>query len=573
MSFLQTIQTFLTTATPPALFMKKTDRFQNEYIPLHEDKIQHICGFDGSLGYVIITPTQAALFVDGRYITQAKQQVDLSYWDVYLISDMNPKAFCKQQGISALLTDFWLITKAQADQWHHHDITLHPLDGYAFDSLIDLPQQTSFQPIWPYHISYAGKNFEEKYAPIQSLLGENESFLLCDSPSINWLLNIRGDDIPFNPLCNGYAVLSHHEKIKFFTDNPHFQHENCESHTTAHLIPYLSNTKTLYYYDPSQTPLALEKVIQNKKIKNNPCILPKALKNSTEQNMARLTHIKDAVALCEFFSWLDKTIKIRPVGELEIVDVLLTYRKAQSDFLDNSFATIAGIDANGAIIHYRPTEKTQKFSQNNSLLLLDSGGHYLGGTTDITRTLTLGLPTQEQKECFTRVLRGHIALSQCTFPLHTTGSQLDVLARQFLWQAQLDYHHGTGHGVGNCLMVHEGPQSISKSSSSESLLAGMIVSNEPGYYKEGAFGIRLENLVLVVEKQHGWMGFETLTLVPFQPQMILWAHLNTNEITWLKNYYDEIREKIKPRLSISAQSWLKTQDPNLHLPPTIPQQN
>jgi Xaa-Pro aminopeptidase len=317
--------------------------------------------------------------------------------------------------------------------------------------------------------------------------------------------------------------------------------------------------------DPSLTPLALLHKLEKCRLIHgaDPCALPKAIKNPTEARGTAQAHIQDGAAVVRFLAWLSQSSKNGTLTEIDVSEKLLFFRKQAPLFMDVSFATISAAGPHGAIVHYHATPETNRPLEPNSIYLVDSGGQYLNGTTDITRTVAIGIPSAEQNDRFTRVLKGHIALASALFPVGTTGSQLDPLARHALWQAGLDYEHGTGHGVGSYLNVHEGPQRISKSPSTVALQPGMVISNEPGYYKTNAYGIRIESLVIVVEKgipqggERCLLGFETLTQVPIDLSLIEVGMLTQEERAWLNAYHAQVRQTLLPLLNTEDGAWLK----------------
>lgn len=333
-----------------------------------------------------------------------------------------------------------------------------------------------------------------------------------------------------------------------------------------HTLEHLGRDRCRVLCDPQRTASfifdQLEKygaeIVEGK----DPCILPKARKNSVEVEGSREAHIRDGAAVCDFLAWLAAEAPLGKLTEVAVQDYLDACREQQALWKDQSFPTISAAGSNGAIVHYRATEASNRALAPGCLYLVDSGGQYLDGTTDITRTVAIGTPTQEQRDCYTRVLKGHIALATAVFPKGTTGTQLDTLARQPLWEVGLDYDHGTGHGVGSYLGVHEGPQRIAKAPSTVALEKGMIVSNEPGYYKAGEFGIRLENLVLAVstpsfgQSDREWLAFETLTVVPFDRTLINCSLLTSKEIDWVNTYHDRVRVTLSPLVQSRTKTWL-----------------
>ena len=375
---------------------------------------------------------------------------------------------------------------------------------------------------------------------------------MTDPSNICWLLNIRGNDIEYNPILLSYAIFYKNGNLDIFS--------NYKKHIPLkNFSIYLENLKDKKIkIDPYSASSWIMNQLNQKILDNDPCTLAKACKNNVEISQAKKIHISDGTALCKLLYWVEKNYKKERISEITVANKILELRSHFSNFLYPSFSTIAGFAEHGSIIHYEATKNTNKIISNNGLLLIDSGGQYFGGTTDITRTIIIGKATNQQKLDFTLVLKGHIALAMAKFPVGTRGMDLDVLARQFLWQNGKDYAHGTGHGVGNCLNVHEGPQRISKTCM-QTLEEGMIISNEPGYYKNGEYGIRIENLVLVRKSKNNYLGLETISLAPIDQKLIIKKLLTKPEIKWLNSYHKKIYLKISPYLTKQEKTWLKKQ--------------
>ncbi len=496
------------------------DIYFNEYVPEEVNLVKQLCGFTGSAGTLVIMADGGHLFyTDGRYTLQAKQQLGKEF-------EIRNSFELSKTNEGNLGIDGRLISQKYYDSFKNKPKLI---------SLIDLPNHKPSKKI-VYPIEYAGRSVDDKINDIISHLPPTTHYLLItDSCAVNWLLNIRGDSLPHTPIYNSFAILDKNSKSVELIEN----YEDLEGK--------ISKLKSLQL-DPAQTSAQAYSAVKNPILKPCPVNEFKAIKNTAEINGMVEAHKRDGRYLTKFINH----IKTNFEGESEISasDMLENFRREDSKFHSLSFDTISGFGSNGAIIHYHATQETNKKFESNNLYLVDSGAQYLGkntcGTTDVTRTICFGKPTAEHIENYTRVLKGHIAIARARFPMGTSGAQLDILARNWLWQAGLDYAHGTGHGVGAFLNVHEGPSGIS-SRAHYPLKAGMIISNEPGYYKEGDYGIRIENLVLVVESKHeGFLEFKTLTLAPFDDDLIEHKMLTYPEKKWLENYNKDIQQNINP---------------------------
>jgi Xaa-Pro aminopeptidase len=542
----------------------RADEFQGEYVPPSAQRLAWLTGFTGSAGLAIVHPDESAIFVDGRYTLAVRDQVDTSLFKPYDYSFINE--WLKQHRSVKLAYDPWLHTLNDLALFNNVELVAcetNPIDTIWLDQ-----PEPPLAPVVPYSVSYAGETTKTKREKI--ILNDDIDAVILTAPdSIAWLLNIRGGDVPRAPLPLCFAILYANKHVDLFIDKRKISHE-IENVTIyeftdfATILDKLNQSTVLI--DSKQTPVWIVKRL-NKFIKgNDPCVLPKACKNSIEIAGTRAAHLLDGSALTRFLYWLKPGI-----DEIQAAERLAQFRAETGLLHDLSFDTISGYGANGAIVHYQVTPETNKVLENGNLYLVDSGGQYLDGTTDVTRTIAIGTPTAEHKDRFTRVLKGHIAIATCRFPEGTTGVQLDILARHALWQVGLDYQHGTGHGVGIFLSVHEGPQSISKRINNVALKPGMIISNEPGYYKAGAYGIRIENLILVTEPEEieggeqPMMEFETLTLAPIDRNLIEISLLNEKEIEWINNYHAKVYEKIAPTLKDDGErQWLAEVTATIH---------
>ena len=522
------------------------DEFQSEYIPDHSNRLNFISGFTGSNGIALITLQEAIFFTDGRYLYQSEQEL--------------PRDF-NIQNIANIYDNKFLNGKIGYDPKLHLHLNIKKYKNctlIACDNLVDKiwhnkPHQKE-SSVFEYSIKYSGESSESKCQELQKHLENNniDALIITDPSNICWLLNIRGNDIEYNPILLSYAIFYQNGNLDVFSNfKDHIPLKNFSNQ-----LEKLKDKKI--QIDPNSASIWIMDQLNHKILDDDPCTLAKACKNNIEISRAKQTHIHDGVALCKLLYWIEKNYKKEAISEITIADKILELRSISPNFLYPSFSTIAGFAQHGSIIHYKATDTTNKIISNDGLLLIDSGGQYLGGTTDITRTILIGKSTNQQKLDFTLVLKGHIALATAEFPINTRGMDLDILARQFLYQHGKDYAHGTGHGVGNCLNVHEGPQRISKMCT-QSLKEGMIISNEPGYYKNGEYGIRIENLVLVKKLKNNYLGLETISLAPIDKKLIMKKLLTNPEIKWLNSYHKKIYLKISPYLTKQEQIWLKKQ--------------
>lgn len=558
-----------------------TDPHQSEYPPTLWERRAYISGFDGSNGDALIGLNHAYLWTDGRYALQAEKQLDPQHF----------KAIIDAQGGENSLVRFFEVLKEKVRLGVDPTLlSLHTAKKladaltstgselvYIPENLVDAltgPLPFVAQAIDLLDLKYTGISTEDKIKKLRAHLNEKsvDAIVLSDLPSIAWLLNLRGHDIDFNPLFLSYAVVSKTQfDLYLYPEALTPALNQALSTWGVRIKPYSDfymDLATLPWkkieLDPKASNQAMKNALQQKmvRLEPSPITLWKAIKNKTEIAGAIEAHRLDALALCQFFSWLET--HWQGLREADIGTHLLRYRQAAPSFQGESFATIAGYAGNGAIIHYHPHPGHDKAIGDQALLLIDSGGQYLEGTTDITRTVHLGTPTAYEQECYTRVLKGHLALQRTRFPQGTRGEQLDVLARQFLWQEGLNYAHGTGHGVGAYLCVHEGPQRISTASTQTSLTAGMIVSNEPGLYLENQLGIRIENLVVITEapvssKDNLFYQFENLTCVPYARNLLALPLLTEIERDQINTYHAALWKLLCPDLKGNALAWLKTQ--------------
>lgn len=579
--------------------LPRTDEFQGEFLAPYAERLEWLTGFTGSAGVSIVLDYKAVVMSDGRYELQLKEQVDTK---LYEIDDSTKVSMGEWLEVNAeygtvIGYDVWLFTAEQInkikEKVDHKDITLKPMVGCIVDRIWKNQPEKPFEPITLFPDEIAGITSKEKRKNIAKLIKEKKcgACLITAGDSISWLLNIRGGDIPFSPLCFSYAILYANGNVDWFVDKKKLTDEVLESlgkdifvHDFEHHKKKLSDVfykafgkdlrvicsdqiekvmnkiKGTIWIDEASAPIWFTQFAQDNNIKityrEDPCTLPKSIKSDSEQEAIRKAHVADGVAVTKFLKWFESKQGKVTLSELSAQQALKKFRRQSEDYLGPSFSTIAGFNANGALIHYRATAKSNDLIQGNGLLLIDSGGQYKWGTTDITRTIAIGTPTQEMKENYTRVLKGHIAVASAVFPKDATGKDIDALARKSLHEVDLDYAHGTGHGVGCYLCVHEKATHISPKED-KSFEAGMLLSNEPGYYKEGEYGIRLENLVFVSESiKRGSLCFETVTFAPFDPRLIVLDMLNERERKWLSSYLDSVQKALSPYLTKDEQHWL-----------------
>lgn len=558
------------------------DEYDNEYLPDCNERLLWATGFSGSAGAALVMKDRAAVFVDGRYTLQVKNQVD---GEIFEYADL------VEQGMAG-----WIEDKGKAgekigyDARLHSPAALHRLQvaaGRAGVTLVPVSEnpvdrawtdrpKPPMTPVIPHPIEYAGEDHGSKRARIGAIVGKEgaDAAVITAPPSIAWLFNVRGSDVSRSPLPLSAAIIDKDGTATFFvapekiTDETraHLGNEIAlrpESEFGAGLAEYTGKTVRV---DPTTASAWVLESLRGGGAEvqqaEDPVMRPKARKNAAEIEGARQAHIRDGGAIVQFLHWLDTFAQSGEVDEIEAAQKLESFRKQLPELRDLSFDTISGAQGNGAFAHYRVSEATNLKLAEGTLYLVDSGGQYPDGTTDITRTVPIGAPTAEMRTQFTRVLKGHIALSMVRFPKGTTGTQLDVLARLPLWQAGFDYDHGTGHGVGSFLGVHEGPQRISKAANTVPLEPGMIVSNEPGYYKADGYGIRIENLQFVTEAadiaggERPMLGFETLTVAPIHKGLIDTHLLTADELAWLDSYHAMVRQRVLPLVSGEVADWL-----------------
>jgi Xaa-Pro aminopeptidase len=581
---LDAVREQMKTAGYDALVVPRADEYLGEYIPAHNERLRWLSGFTGSAGFVLVTATDAAIFVDGRYKVQVRQEVSPDLFEYCRLGD-DPHG----EWLAAHLSGGAVVacdSRMHSLRWYRDSEAALASSGLQ---LIAAPQNLvdacwrdrpapRVSPALLLDEQYSGESSSAKRERIGAQIAAKgaQAALVFAPDSISWLFNIRGTDIPKLPVVQGLALLEADGQATLLVD-PGRVPEGFAAHVGegVTVLPETDATRVLAAYrgrrvlaDPDTanawSQLALENGGATLVAGSDPVLLPKACKNSVEIQGTCNAHIRDAVAEVRFLAWLDAEVAAgRLYTEAELADRLLSFRALGEGFQDVSFDSISAAGANAAMCHYNHLNVAATASlPMDSVYLIDSGGQYLDGTTDITRTVAIGDPGDDIRRMFTLVLKGHIALDQARFPVGTTGSQLDILARQFLWQEGFDYDHGTGHGVGVFLSVHEGPQRIAKAPNTTALQPGMIVSNEPGYYRAGAFGIRCENLVVVRESRRGneeqaMLEFEAITLVPFDLRLVDASLMTAAELHWLDSYHRRVAAVVGPLLEGADLAWLE----------------
>jgi len=560
----------------------RADQQQNEYVAPSEERLSWLSGFTGSAGLAVALDNEAALFVDGRYTLQAAKQIDREAWTIEPLVEPPPESWLAKHlhHGDRLGYDPWLHTPAAAERiaaaCTRAGAELIAVQSNPIDTIWADRPPPPLAPISVHGSQFAGEAEADKLDSIRAEIGKLavDALVLSDSHAVAWTFNIRGGDVAHTPLPLSYALVPKAGRPTVFID-----HRKLSNATRDHLeqaadvrepdalvpeLTALAQSSASIALDSATAADALSRLIKAAGGKavpgNDPTSLLKAVKNATEIAGTRTAHRRDAVALARFLAWVDREAPKGALTEIDTVAALETFRRESGLLKDVSFPTIAGTGPNGAIVHYRVTRNSNRRIAPGDLLLVDSGAQYEDGTTDVTRTIAVGEPTAEMRDRFTRVLRGHIAIARAVFPDGATGAQLDTLARQFLWQAGIDFEHGTGHGVGSYLSVHEGPARISKLGTTP-LKRGMILSNEPGYYKTDSYGIRIENLELVTatevaSAEKPMNAFETLTLAPIDRRLIEVAMLSEAERDWLNTYHARVRNEVRPHLDEADKLWL-----------------
>jgi len=564
------------------LLVPRADENLGEYVPPAGERLAWLTGFTGSAGLAIVLPAAAALFTDGRYSTQAAQQLDPACWTLRHIIEQPPGAWLRENAAGLRIGyDPWLHSEAMLGRLKSAEVTLVPLAANPVDAIWANRPAPPAAPAVPHPLAHAGRAAEDKRAEAAALLREagEDAVVLADAHSLAWLFNIRGGDLENTPLALGFALLRSDGSAELFMEPQKLSPE-----TRAHLgnavtaRPRTEPAAALtalagkaVRVDPEVTPAWFAETLRAAGAKvisgDDPTRLPRACKNPAEQAGARAAHARDAVALARFLHWLSAVAPQGETTEMMAAERLLAFRREVPLFRGESFPAISGAGEHGAIIHYRATPASDRIIRAWEAYLIDSGGQYLDGTTDVTRTVWTGpgpAPAPDLlRERYTRVLQGHVALAMLRFPQGVAGPYLDTVARTALWQAGLDYDHGTGHGVGSFLSVHEGPAAFSRAAKPIALAPGMILSDEPGYYLPGHYGIRIENLLLVkpaarqVDQVKDFLEFETLTLAPYDRGLIVPAMLSPAERAWIESYHARVFAEVAPHCDAEVADWLQ----------------
>lgn len=557
----------------------RSDEHLGEYVPASAERLAWLTGFTGSAGLAVVLPNIAGVFTDGRYVLQLAEQTDPVQWQrLHIIEQPPPRWLAQQAAVGARIGyDPLLISAEGLGRYTEAGLAMVPVNDNPVDAAWQDRPPPPTAPAIPHPLTYAGRSADDKRSDIAAVLraAKQDAAVLTDPASIAWLLNIRGGDVPFTPFALGFAIVHADGATELFIDPVKL---------SADTRAWLGNTVSI----ASRTALgsALDR-LGGKTVRvdaagspvwfaqrlgaagatvvadPDPCLLPKACKNAVEQKGAREAHERDAIAVCRFLHWLHQHGPTGRETEMSAAETLLSFRQQLQGFRGECFPAISGAGEHGAIIHYRVTTESNRPIRANEVYLIDSGAQYAEGTTDITRTVWTGPgePPADLCERVTRVMQGHIALATTVFPQGVGGAHLDALARRALWAAGLDYDHGTGHGVGSYLSVHEGPVSISRLAKPVPIAAGMILSNEPGYYLPGHYGIRLENLLLVQPAElpgasKPFLRFETLTLAPFDTRLLQTSLMTAAEIAWLNAYHARVAKTVAPHLSGADRAWL-----------------
>jgi Xaa-Pro aminopeptidase len=566
-----------------AYVVPRADRHHNEYLPPSEERLAWLTGFSGSAGAAIILREKAVLFVDGRYTEQARAEVDSSLFALEHLVDNPPYRWIEENltGEDRLGYDSWLHTVDGAERIAKAcaacGAALIPIEPNLVDAIWTGRPAPPLAPVSLHPLRFAGESAEGKLARVLAELEKlrADALVVSDAHAVAWTFNIRGADVRHTPLPLACAIISRSERPALYIDGRKLSNEvRNELETVAEVrepgefeaaLAALGHRKAAVRLDQATASDALARIIRSAggriALGTDPIAQMKAVKNDVEISGARAAHLRDGAAVARFLAWFGRNAPDGKLSEIDAVAALETFRRDTGVLKDISFPTIAGAGPDGAIVHYRVTARTNRAILPGQLFLIDSGAQYEDATIDITRTIAVGEPTAEMCDRFTRVLKGHIAVARAVFPDGTAGAQIDPFARQFLWGAGLDFDHGTGHGVGSYLSVHEGPARLSKLGTAP-LKRGMILSNEPGYYKSDAFGIRIENLMLVVagpqvdHSEKPLNAFETLTLAPIDRRLVVREMLSSAEIAWLDDYHMRVFDQLGPSCDAPTREWL-----------------
>lgn len=558
----------------------RADAHQNEYVPKSAERLAWLTGFTGSAGFAVVLARDAAIFVDGRYVIQVRGEIDAKLFKPLDVSDAPPSKWLADHAHpgARIGYDPWVMTSGQIERFakalEGRDVALLAQDDNPIDALWpDRPAEPQ-GAVAIHPVRYAGESASAKIRKLRAALKDADAALMSDPHAICWAFNIRGADVAHTPIALAFAWLPKAGAPTLYIDDA-----KLDDRTRAGLQKFLTlrapaaltddlaaagKRGDTVLFDSATAPAKLVEALRaaggKPRLADDPATLPKAVKNSAEIEGARAAHIRDGAALTRFLAWFAQEAPKGALTEIGAAQALETFRRDSGALRDISFPTISAFGEHAAIPHYRVTE-TSNTKIGRGVYLVDSGGQYLDGTTDVTRTVSVGPASKALREHFTRVLKGHIAIARAVFPKGVSGAQIDAFARRHLWEAGLDFDHGVGHGVGAYLSVHEGPQRISKLGTTP-LQPGMILSNEPGYYRAGAYGIRLENLVIVERREingaeREMYGFETITLAPFDVACVEPKLLTPEEIDWLNRYHAQVRRTLSPLVDAATRKWLR----------------
>ena len=551
-----------------ALLVPREDMFSGEEVPKSEERLKYITNFTGSAGFAIIVSNEnlkSAIFSDGRYQLQLKKQVDTKFFDVFNggINEIGNFLKDNEKYLKIIAFDPWLLTSIKYETLSKilksTPLILKATEKNLIDEIWKKRPTETQKSIFQLPIKRTGENFLSKINRLKKVITNigGDYYVLFNPAGLSWLLNIRCRDLEYTPVSRSFCIISSEGEVFIFSDNSTFEIIT-KNHSKIHLLQINELTSFLkklknknFLIDPVFLPLQVKHLILNMRLNIQTISCPieefKSVKNSNELNGFKVSHLKDGLAFLKLFFWLEKNLSSQHLTEITISKKLYEFRSLEETFICESFATISAFKDNGAIIHYKADKSSDKKIDKDGLYLIDSGAHYLEGTTDTTRTIKIGKVSEEMINNYTLVLKGHIAIATAIFPKNTKGREIDSLARKALWSEGKDYAHGTGHGVGCLLSVHEGPISISKHSKYD-IKQGMVISNEPGYYKNGEYGIRIENLEVVSKKylknSENFLYFENLTRVPFELELINKEILTIDEINWINLYHEKVYREL-----------------------------
>lgn len=551
-----------------ALLVPREDMFSGEEVPKSEERLKYITNFTGSAGFAIIVSNEnlkSAIFSDGRYQLQLKKQVDTKFFDVFNggINEIGNFLKDNEKYLKIIAFDPWLLTSIKYETLSKilksTPLILKATEKNLIDEIWKKRPTETQKSIFQLPIKRTGENFLSKINRLKKVITNigGDYYVLFNPAGLSWLLNIRCRDLEYTPVSRSFCIISSEGEVFIFSDNSTFEIIT-KNHSKIHLLQineltsFLKKLKNkIFLIDPVFLPLQIKYLILNMRLNIQTISCPieefKSVKNSNELNGFKVSHLKDGLAFLKLFFWLEKNLSSQHLTEITISKKLYEFRSLEETFICESFATISAFKDNGAIIHYKADKSSDKKIDKDGLYLIDSGAHYLEGTTDTTRTIKIGKVSEEMINNYTLVLKGHIAIATAIFPKNTKGREIDSLARKALWSEGKDYAHGTGHGVGCLLSVHEGPISISKHSKCD-IKQGMVISNEPGYYKNGEYGIRIENLEVVSKKylknSENFLYFENLTRVPFELELINKEILTIDEINWINLYHEKVYREL-----------------------------